>query len=53
MVPAVGPNWWQYPAESYDCYPPYPPVNVSFQDNTVIGSRAGVPPAVLARAGAR
>ena len=46
-------NWWQYPAESYDCYPPYPPVNVSFQDNTVIGSRAGVPPAVLARAGAR
>ncbi len=45
-------NWWQYPAESYDCYPPYPPVNVSLENNTVIGGRAGVPPAVLARAGA-
>jgi hypothetical protein len=45
-------NWWQNPADRYDCYPPYPPVNVSMRDNTVIRGRAGVPKAVLARAGA-
>jgi hypothetical protein len=45
-------NWWVYPAQKYDCYPPYPPVNVSFQNNTVIPGRTGVPAAVLARAGA-
>jgi hypothetical protein len=45
-------NWWQNPAATYDCYPPYPPVNVSLRHNTVIRGRAGVPRAVLARAGA-
>jgi hypothetical protein len=46
-------NWWQNPGERYDCYPPYPPVNVSFSANTVIPGRGGAPAAVLARAGAR
>lgn len=45
-------NWWVYPAPKYDCYPPYPPVNVSFQGNTVIPGRGGVPASVLRRAGA-
>jgi hypothetical protein len=45
-------NWWQNPAKTYDCYPPYPPVNVSLRNNTVIRGRAGVPAAVLAGAGA-
>ena len=45
-------NWWQHPADAYDCYPPYPPVNVSLHDNTVIAGRAGVPAAVLTSAGA-
>jgi hypothetical protein len=45
-------NWWQNPAKSYDCYPPYPPVNVSLRNNTLIRARSGVPAAVLARAGA-
>jgi hypothetical protein len=45
-------NWWQNPASTYDCYPPYPPVDVSLRANTVIPGRAGVPAAVLARAGA-
>jgi hypothetical protein len=45
-------NWWVYPAPKYDCYPPYPPVNVSFRKNTVIRGRGGVPARVLARAGA-
>ena len=45
-------NWWQNPAKSYDCYPPYPPVNVVLRGNTLIRGRAGVPAAVLARAGA-
>jgi hypothetical protein len=45
-------NWWQNPAKSYDCYPPYPPVHVSFRGNRVIPGRAGAPAAVLARAGA-
>jgi hypothetical protein len=46
-------NWWKYPAQHYDCYPPYPPVNVSFQNNTVIPGRGGVPADVLDRAGTR
>jgi hypothetical protein len=45
-------NWWQNPAKSYDCYPPYPPVHVVLRGNTLIRGRAGVPAAVLARAGA-
>ena len=45
-------NRWQNPAKSYDCYPPYPPVNVVLRGNTLIRGRAGVPAAVLARAGA-
>jgi hypothetical protein len=45
-------NFWENPAEHYDCYPPYPPVNVDLHDNTVIPGRAGVPAAMLATAGA-
>lgn len=45
-------NWWENPGTRYDCYPPYPPVNVAFRANKRIRGRAGVPPAVLARAGA-
>ncbi len=45
-------NWWQDPGQTYDCYPPYPPVNVSFANNRVIPGRAGVPARVLKRAGA-
>ena len=45
-------NWWHDPAKAYDCYPPYPPVNVSFRHNTVIPGRTGVPARVLRVAGA-
>jgi hypothetical protein len=46
-------NWWSNPAPQYDCYPPYPPVNVVLRDNTLISGRSGVPARVLAAAGAR
>jgi hypothetical protein len=46
-------NWWSNPAPQYDCYPPYPPVNVVLRDNTLIPGRSGVPARVLASAGAR
>jgi hypothetical protein len=45
-------NWWQNPARSYDCYPPYPPVRVVLRANTVIRGRGGVPATLMARAGA-
>ena len=46
-------NFWQYPNTTYDCFPPYPPVNVRFGPNTEISGRSGVPRSVLANAGIR
>ena len=46
-------NLWSNPAEKYDCYPPYPPVNVTLTDNTLISGRSDVPKHVIANAGAR
>lgn len=46
-------NFWVYPAPSYDCYPPYPPVNVKLTKNTLIKGRSGVPKRILNAAGIR
>ncbi len=45
-------NWWQNPGTTYDCTEGYPPVNVTFRANKLISGRAGVPAAVMGRAGA-
>ena len=45
-------NWWHYPARRYDCYPPYPPVNVTVTNNHLIPGPGGVPSRVLRNAGA-
>jgi hypothetical protein len=45
-------NWWQNPAKGYDCYPPYPPVNVTLKNNKLIRGPGGVPKGVLTNAGA-